>query len=313
MRNRFWKPACLAVALTVTPAANADEPPLAVDVQGTCPSRELLIAELAPLVSGYALGGRTADWVVRVQDLGPTYRVSIGGASREVRDQRRGCLERARVAAVFAALNLPESQPRRVASETPTRQPEAAPPAPSTPIRAGASQRGFRVRLFAQSEAAPGAGVTSAGLGAGGSWFWSGVSFTALAAVTTPTTPFQPDSDPVSFELSRLPLSALLGYGLRLGFVDLGLEAGPVLDVLRFEGKHVPQPDSAVRLNPGIRLGALLRVKAGQRVAAELTPILSWYPRPYLVEIERGRALAETPVWWLGASIGLSYTVVGHD
>jgi hypothetical protein len=79
--------------------------------------------------------------------------------------------------------------------------------------------------------------------------------------------------------------------------------------VLRFEGQGVPHPETALRLNPGVRAQAVLRVRASRRLGAELIPTLSWFPRTYIARVEPARILAETPRWWFGASIGLSYAI----
>ncbi len=304
----------LGLSLLWAVPARADEPRrLGIQIQGTCPTRALLAAELLPLVRGYELSDEAASLVVAVEDLGKNYKVSIGGASREIRDERRGCLERARVAAVFSALNLPESRPKAAPKQVPgsaaADRGEAASTAAEPGDSADRTSRALRLRGFAQVDTAPAAGATARGLGGGVSFSWRAASLGVWAAVTTPTTPFQPADEPAAFGLTRLPLALLLGYSRGLGILDLGLEAGPAVDVLRFEGQGVPHPETSLRLNPGVRLQALLRVRASRRLAAELMPMLSWFPRTYLVRVEPARTLAETPRWWLGASIGLSYAV----
>jgi len=263
-------------------------------------------------VRGYELNDEAASLVVVVEDLGKNYRVSIGSASREIRDERRGCLERARVAAVFSALNLPESRPSAAPSNVPigsAADREQGLPAGEHADLAARASRTLRLRGFAQVDTAPAADATARGIGAGMSLSWRDVSLGLQAAVTTPTTPFQPVDEPAAFELTRFPLAVLLGYSRGVGIFDFGLETGPAVDVLRFEGQGVPNPESSLRLNPGVRLQALLRVRASRRLAAELIPALSWFPRTYLVRVEPSRTLAETPRWWLGASIGLTYAV----
>lgn len=298
----------LCVALTVASHARAEPARrLGLRLDATCPSRELVISELAPLLRGFELNDESAELVAGVEDLGESYRVSVAGASREVRDPARQCLERARVAAVFFMLNLPDSVP---AAEPPTPV-ETPPPQPGPDVPPPRATRALELRPFADAEAAWGAGVASTGIGLGASLRLGSVAITLLGAMTTSTTPYQPNGAPPRFELRRWPFAALLGWEASLGMLGLGAEVGPALDVLSFDGKVVPNPDGAVRLNPGVRFNAVLRVRAHRHLAAELLPVISWFPRTYLVRVEPSQFLAETPRFWLGVALGLNYQVWG--
>jgi hypothetical protein len=300
------------IAAWPSEALAGDARRLELQVEGTCPTRELVASELGPLITDYELtevdAEADASRRVRVEDWGTTYRISVGGAVREVRDERRGCLERARVAAVFVALNLPESRPdtpKEAAPAAPPAQPVATPepaPAPST-------ARVLRLRAFAQLDAAPAADVRGNGAGAGVSLDWGRWLLSFEAAITTPTTPFQADGAATTFLLHRYPSALLLGYTSPIGLLDIGLQSGAAVDVLAFEGRDVPRPASALRLNLGVRLAGLVRVRAGRALAAELSPAVSWFPRAYSVRVEPTRVLASSPSWWIGASIGLSYRI----
>jgi hypothetical protein len=171
--------------------------------------------------------------------------------------------------------------------------------------------RAFELRPFASAEAAWDAEVASLGVGLGASLRLGSMAITLLGATTTSTTPYQPSGAPPRFELRRWPFAALLGWEANLGMLALGTEIGPALDVLGFEGKTVPNPDRALRLNPGLRLNAVLRVRASRHLAAELLPVASWFPRTYLVRVEPSQLLAETPRFWLGIALGLNYQIWG--
>jgi hypothetical protein len=160
-------------------------------------------------------------------------------------------------------------------------------------------------------EAASGAGATSTGVGAGASLRFGAIAVSLLGALTTSTTPYQATGQPPRFELQRTPFSLLLGWEANLGMLGLGAEAGPALDVLRFDGKAVPNPERALRANLGLRLNAVVRVRASRRLAAELLPVISWFPRTYLVQVEPSHLLAETPRLWLGVTLGLNYEIGG--
>ena len=161
------------------------------------------------------------------------------------------------------------------------------------------------------AESALGAGVSSSGVGLGASLRLGSLAITLLGAATTSTTPYQANGSAPRFELRRWPFAALLGWEARVGLLSFGAELGPALDVLAFEGKVVPNPDRALRLNPGVRLNALLRVRASRHLAAELLPVVSWFPRTYLVRVEPTQLLAETPRFWLGVALGLNYQIWG--
>jgi hypothetical protein len=284
---------------------------LGLDASSACPDRALIRSELVPLLRGYELSEHNEaapDFVARVEDLGESYTVSIGDASRTVTDPRRQCLERARVVAVFVALNLPPPETSTPATSAVAR---VAHPPPQVVGAPRASTMALDLRPFVQAEAATGAGVASSGIGVGASMRLRGTAVTLLGGATTSTTPYQPAGQPPSFELHRVPFALLLGRQAGLGMLDLGVEAGAALDVLRFRGQAVPNPSAAWRVNPGVRVNAVLRARASGRLAAEVMPTLSWFPRTYVVGVEPGRVLAETPRWWLGVSLGLSCEVWG--
>jgi len=305
----------LWLGLTWAAPAHAQAPrPLGLRLKSACPSRDLLVSELAPLLRGYALDD-AADLFAEIEDRGESYTVNVAGASREVRDPGRHCLERARVAAVFLALNLPSppappSPPPMTAPrpQSPDRSERDLAPHDAAPLR---DPRAFEMRPFALADAAWGAGVASTGVGLAASVRLGSIAITLLGAATTSTTPYQANGEPTRFELRRLPFAALLGWDESLGILELGAETGLALDVLRFDGKAVPHAEQALRVNPGLRLNAVLRVRASRRLAAELMPIVAWFPRPYLVRVEPSRLLAETPRFWLGVSLGLSCQVWG--
>lgn len=305
----------LWLGLTLASHAQAQAPrPLGLRLKSACPGRDLLVSELTPLLRGYALSD-SADLFAEIEDRGESYTVNVAGASREVRDPGRQCLERARVAAVFLALNLPSSPPTppppttvapRVQSPDSLERHLTEHDAPPT-----RDARAFEMRPFALAEAASGAGVASTGVGLAASLRLGSVAITLLGAATTATTPYQANGEPTRFELRRLPFAALLGWETSLGMLGLGAETGLALDVLRFDGKEVPHAEQALRVNPGLRLNAVLRVRASRRLSAELMPIVAWFPRTYLVRVEPSQLLAETPRFWLGVSLGLNCQVWG--
>jgi hypothetical protein len=317
-----------AFALTMSTGAGAQQNrELRLEVRSACPNRGLLEAELAPLLRGYQLGeAASTPLVAQVEDLGERYTMSIGDAAREVSDPARQCLERARVAAVFLALNLPplkDDATLKDSAQSDAPAPAAPPPRNDGPSDASAVNQGqhparasahsLDLRLFGFAEAAPEAAAMGAGAGVGASLPFGPWALSLLGGISTPSRPSHSDNEAPKFELWRVPFAALLGYNVRWGGVGVGLEAGVALDLLRFQGEAVPNPESSMRLNPGLRFGAVLRLHASQRFAALLIPGFSYFPRTYSIRVEPSSTLAETPRWWLGGSLGLEYSFGGDE
>jgi len=296
-----------AALLRVAPSSAQDLPRLAVDVQGQCPTQALVMTQLTPLMkeSHVDAGAATA----RVVDSGSSYRIEIGDASRTVEDPERRCLERARVAAVFLALNVPPVVPRVAADEAPAPSPVTAKlERPPPPTRSG-PQRALALRAFAGVDWAPSARASDVAFGAGVSGELGPWSATVLGAISSATSPYTGAGRALRYELLRIPLAFLVGREYSRKFFSIGAEAGLAVDILRLRGRDVPNPESSLRLNPGLRLNAPLRLRASARLQAELVPGFSFFPRTYVVRVEPNTELAETPRWWLGLAIGLKYLV----
>jgi hypothetical protein len=304
----------LALELSNAKNAHADEPArLALVVDSACPSRGQLAAELAPLLKGYTLATEPAELVAQVEDLGGAYRLRIGEKERSVSDAARGCVERARVAAVFFALNLPP--PRQREPRPPPGRPVEREPTPARTTTSPSSLRPHRVlalRAFVEMDMTPRADFTAVGAGGGIAFELGQLSLSLNGAVTTPTHPARVGGEPARFELRRLPFAALVGWQTTTGVLGWGGEVGLALDLLRFQGESVPNPDAAYRVNAGVRAAGVLRIHASRRLAAELMPGCAFFPRTYVIRVEPRTTLAETPQWWLGISLGLKYSVWGE-
>src|SRR3954467_11327936 len=102
--------ALVSCLLSMTSARAASPPPIRLQVSGACPSATALATSLVPLVSGRAvLDGPATDpsaTVVMLEDLGSSYRITVSGRARDLRDEARDCDERAGEAAVLLALAL---------------------------------------------------------------------------------------------------------------------------------------------------------------------------------------------------------------
>ena len=112
-------------------AAASSLPSSPVGGPSLCPTPDGLWQELASLLTQEDLRTRlqpvrSGEPPVRIDDLGPSFRVSLLGQEREYRDEARDCARRARIGALFAALVIHrDGNPGRVPK--PSR--EAARPA----------------------------------------------------------------------------------------------------------------------------------------------------------------------------------------
>jgi hypothetical protein len=283
---------------------------LALDVASTCPSRAQLSTELSPLLDGYVLGEEPADAIARLEDQGNSYEVRVGDKARRVRDPARHCVERARVAAVFLALSLPRPQP------APRPRPSRLAPAaespdagPRSPLPTVSTRRALALRVFGEAVMSAPTSASAVGVGLGIVGQRGPLSLSLLGEFQTPSHPDPVAGQPPRFELRRVPFAALLGWETTSGLLGWGAEGGLALDFLEFRGESVPNPQAAYRLNAGLRASAALRVRASRRLTAELFPGFSFFPRTYLLRVEPASLLAETPMWWLGVNLGLSYSV----
>lgn len=286
--------------LAATAEARASESPaLNLVVSSQCPSAELIKAELAPL-----LGDPAPSVTVEVVDSGESYRIRVGSAEREVSDARRDCEERAKVSAVFIALNLPARAPE------PPPPPPRPPPSPAqTAPRPRATQVAFQ--LLGAVEHAPELSRTGKGVYLGASLRRGPLELALGSGVLAPLRVVAAEGEAVSYELWRFPTSLTLGYNAEGRVLSFGVAAGVALDLMRFRGVDIPDPDSGLRANPGFLLTLPLRLHASRHIAGVLIPTLALFPRTYLVRLEPTRQLDETPRLWLGARIGLELSILG--
>jgi hypothetical protein len=286
-------------------ARASERPALNLVVSSQCPSAELIESELAPLL-GEPARALDPSVTTEVVDSGDTYRIRVGSAERVVSDARRDCEERAKVSAVFIALNLPMRAPEPPPSPT---RPRPSPPPALPAARSGPTQ--LALQLTGAVEHAPGSSGSGKGVYIGASLRRGPVELTLSSGVFAPLRVVAAEGEAVSYELWRIPSALTLGFNAKGRLLTFGVAAGLVLDLMRFQGVDIPDPDSGLRVNPGLLLALPLRLSASRHVAAVLMPTLSLFPRTYLVRLEPTRQLDETPRLWLGVRIGLELSVLG--
>jgi hypothetical protein len=283
-----------------------------------CPSRRLVEEQLAPLVGArpieFAEASR-ADAVVR--DEGDRYAIAVGPARREVLDGSRNCLERARVAAVFIAMNLPPAREvEHAAPNERARERDETRPAPEAAERErggeGRRDRDEGVAVAAQvrfeSSLAPEYGAVSLGVSVGPSFSWGAVEFGLLIGFSGPATlsGLGPEESE-SVELVRFPARLVLAYVWRAGALEVGPEIGGFAGGVRIRGDQVPGPETSFRLEGGPLGGAFLRWRPRDRFTLGASADMLLIPYRYELLVGPSRSLGETPALWLTGGISLAH------
>lgn len=300
--------ASLALSGVAAPLARADEVRVQV-ARDACPSAPLLEQRLAPLLPGVTLafgvpsqpspGARSAS----VNDLGERYTIEIAGLSRELEDPARDCVERARVAAVFIALNLAAKAapaPAPVPPDEPAPQTEPA----SEPEAASRLQLGLR--LFGDGAYATALEHGALG-GDAGAWLGHGALRFALTVGVLSPARVSLAPEPSAVSLLRIPVLASAEYVLRFGPVELGPALGIALDVLRLRGLSLERAQTALRLNPGLLLAADAGLRVSSALLVRLRAHATGFARAYDLRVEPLGPLGRTPRLWLGTSLGLDW------
>jgi hypothetical protein len=309
------------IALTSTRVAHAEGPPvLTVYVApAACPNAALLRAQLTPLVPGQVelsfdggeRRGPLQPGQARVRDLGEAYAIEAPGAQREVEDSIRDCLERARVAAVFIALNVkPIPKPEPAPPPEPEAEPEPEPePEPEAEPEAEPDGTRFGLLLFGGLGYAGEIERVAPGGGFGAFVVRDDWRFLVSAALLAPAEFELAESggERGSVELWRMPASVSAGYRLRAGPFEVGPALGLAVDVLRLRGQGVDDPQTELRANPGFLLAADLHLPFTRRLSASLRLGLSWFPRAYDLSLEPGGRVGQTPRLWFGGHLGLGF------
>jgi hypothetical protein len=299
--------AALLLLLAGASAGVQAQPTLRLEVTGGgCPDVQLIEQKLAPLLGGDAelvFDGDASDLPPRavVEDLGGSYSVAIDGRERNVADPARDCIERARVASVFIALNVraaAEPEPAEEEEEEEEEDEDAPPPDPGP--RLG-------VRLLGEATYATEIEHGAFGAAAGA---WLGLDALELALVvgalsTADIELAARDGIAGSVELTRFPLSASASYLLRAGPLSFGPALGVGFDLLHLRGVGVARPQTELRLNPGALVAADLHVQMATGLSLFMRFALNAFPRAYDLSVDPEGRFAGTPQLWLSGNLGL--------
>lgn len=326
-----WLLLCISTLALLANGAQADTPQqVRIEADG-CPSAHEVETMLAPLLgASFGLSDRPAssDDVLRVavRDLGVDYSVELPGGQRSYRDPTRDCQERARVAAVFLALNLQAQQPTQPVSQAQEVAASAVQPTnpqsatKSEAERAVESTSPLRLPLEVASYDRPSLGVglygtfalapARAAVAGGGSFtFWARLARFQLqlrgAVLSRVKLHLSPRAPGGTAWLARIPLVLEASYVLHRSRYELLPTLGIVLDVLRVRGAGLDRSVHALRSNVGLDVGAQGTLWLGARVGLSVALHGSWFPRAYALRVEPDARIARTPRGWLASQLGI--------
>lgn len=322
---------CAALALTclllfcVNARAHAQAARQVLVRADRCPSAGTVAQMLAPLLPGDVQIARESSsrtdstTIVQVRDAGDEYSLELPGASRTHRDTRRDCQERARVAAVFFALNLQPSAPTETAQPADAAPvpepfvanvpaPLAAKPAPTlTP--SGRSYVGAHIGLSASMSvlrASRDAGVSLGGELA----LWGRLRTYQLQVSAGATSPvelsLQPRAPGGAARMGRIPLVASAGYVLHTSRFELTPSLGFALDVLALRGLDLSRATQTYRTNLGADFALQAAAWLNGRVALWAGLRAALFPRSYALRVEPEQRVARTPHAFLGGQLGIA-------
>lgn len=266
-----------------------------------CPTGALLHDSLAPLIDAELdlSEAPSSAPAILVTDHGDDFTVELDSQRREFTDPGRDCRERARLIAVFVALNIETL-------EAPPEAPVAAEPQPS----AAPERARLGLQLAATAAYASEAGHVAPGAALGlwiefGAWrfaFDAGAQLGVSMALASNT-----EQDLGSAEVLRIPLSWSAAYLIELGPFAFGPALGLALDVLHLRGSEPLEPHTGVRANLGLLAAADFRLRMASRVSAVLRIGFSFFPRTYDLAVNPLGPSGETPSFWLGANLAFAW------
>ena len=270
-----------------------------VDSTGDCPRGAEVDAALTQLLS--AKTDRTSSATVTVRDLGTSWSVQVAGRSATYSDADRNCLERTRIAAVFAALVL-EPPDLGELSPTPPARESKGPAQPRLP-------RAHRLDLAPEFLLAPGSGGRNSAMTWGGALRWlAPAERFGLTAGLQASYPAVAKVQDYELSLARISLDASASLSWRWGPAELGLDLGPYGALLLAHGRGLYQNASSTHIDAGGRLG--FRAQAGgRRVSPFLALQAELSARRFPLVVDSVGTVGTAPRLWLGVLAGASISL----
>jgi hypothetical protein len=296
----------LFFAVIGAPRAARGEP-----VASHCPERAEVLRALQAL-SAHVAGGAPAahdDLQLSTEDAGDAYRVSVNGRTRSYADAHRDCAERARVAAVFAALVLSSPNDADLGSEAePAPSPAviAKPPAPIV-VSATTGRRARPWWFDAGAVAALAPDVSGPPFDAAAELGFAYVpdDWGGAIGLRLPAVPSTLPLGDTTAHLLRTPLDLVGRWVVRVPPFCGALDAGAVLSLLRLRQAEDSGRSTRTRLEPGLRIATRWQLEN-----VGISPYFELFseviPVRYQLGLEPTGVLAKTPGLWLGAALGVS-------
>lgn len=270
-----------------------------------CPDAAALQTALSPLLGDAVTVQVGSDRMgnserqITVRDQGQAYVVEVDDKVREIQDPARDCAERARVAAVFIALNVnaPDNTP-----------PAPLPPPPPPVVTLKEPSVGLALRAYGGVQLASGLPlIPGVSLGASleaRAWY-VGLDVTLLSNATDDLD--RPDGVTSRVAIMRVPWSLRAGHYFSLGAVSVAPALGMAIDVLQLRGEQVTRPQRETRINFGVSgaLEARLALGRGWRLLAQGS--LAAFPRTYRVVIDPLAPFTRMPALWFLGQFGLEW------
>ncbi len=316
MPSAKCRAAAIAIAFASTPGL-AEAAPMRVSVvsDSACPEATAVSQHLRRLLPPTAVVVHPAPEtdVVNITDAGDHYAITARDEERSVEDLERNCEERARVAAVFAAMILdPPVIERPQAQPAP---PPQTPPVLSTRSLEGATpERPTPKRELSASD-------VSAWLSVGILTTWAGSSEQPLAlgpevAVRIGRGMFQLQSSiaittPIALrfgdartEVVRLPANVSAYVTTQGSDADVAVGLGLAVEGLHVAGRGDFTPHTQSVLQMGVRAAARGRLlfDEGKSVFCEVNG--TFVPSTHDLAIEPDGIIGSTPAVWLGLTLG---------
>jgi hypothetical protein len=287
-----------ALALWVA-SASAEQAPVHVQLAAAaCPSPSDLEDQLEPLLDAELdVSESDARADAEVIDHGESFTVEVAGVEREFGDRTRDCVERARQAAVFIALNL-----KPPAAEEASERTDASVGA----VRLGLQLSAQLAYTSTQNRLAPGPGA--------GLWLEYGALRFVFSASVLFADELAVQTADVSgaVRLTRVPLAFTASYLLlRTGRLAVGPELGLGFDVLHFHGREVERAQTQLRTNLGLMAAIDAQLRLSDALSALVRVGLDAFPRAYTLTIDPIGPAGRTPRLWLTASLGISWRFGG--
>ncbi len=309
--RRFARTPALVIALNCLPRPAVGAPErVSVHSDSTCPGAVEVGRELKRSMNETAIvsesEGAPNDDVVVVTDGGAHYTISAGGEERIIDDPDRDCSERARVAAVFAAMALDppvieEAAPSRVAPPPPptSDQPDVERQKETEHAEQAAWLSFAGLATWAGSSHQPFAVGPELGLGLGRNTLKVQLNM----AITSPSTLRFGDAE---VELTRLPANVTVYVRANRPTLEGAVGLGLSVEGLHFAGRGSFTPEAHTRVQVGVRTAAQARLVLSEGWSTFCEVSGTFVPSTYDLELAPEGVVGSAPAVWLGVSLGVS-------